>query len=81
MNWDHDHAYVATNFEHIDSDPQVCRILTEHHIDWYADMGGPYVANDPQHQIFNGLHPVPQALQLVDSQGRAKLYRITACRP
>ena len=81
MNWDHDHAYLATNFEHIDSDPQVCRILTDHHIDWYADMGGPYVANDPQHQIFNGLHPVPQALQLVDSQGRAKLYRITACRP
>jgi hypothetical protein len=42
-------------------------------------MGGSYVPGDPQHEMFTGMHPVPDVMQPVDSQGRATLYWITGC--
>lgn len=77
--WDYDHEYLARHFDRVDSDPQVCRILKNNDLKWYVDMGGPYVKNDPQHQVFEGLRPVLGAMHPVDRQGRAMLYRITAC--
>ena len=80
MNWDYDHAYLASNFHNIDSDPEVCRIMERNNLHWYLDMGGSFTdPDDPQHVVFQGLVPVPDALEAIDSQGRATLYRITAC--
>lgn len=80
MAWDHDHAYLASNFRNIGTDPEVCAILQRNDLHWYLDMGGSYSdPNDPQHVMFLGIEPVPGAMEPVDSQGDATLYRITAC--
>ena len=43
-------------------------------------MGGSYSdPYDPQHTMFLGIEPVPDAMEAIDSQGDATLYRITAC--
>ena len=80
MAWDHDHSYLASNFRNINTDPEICAILQRNNLHWYLDMGGSYSdPNDPQHVMFLGIEPVPDAMEAVDSQGDATLYRITAC--
>lgn len=81
MVWDADHTYLAQHLDQITTDPQVCQVLNNHKLRWYIDMGGSYAPGDPQHAVFDGMGNVPQdALKLVDSQGNAKLYEITACQ-
>lgn len=79
MMWDHDHDYLARNLHAIDTDPEVCAIIRRNDLHWYLDMGGSFAPNDPQHAMFTGMRAVPDAMQAVDRQGRAMLYRITAC--
>ena len=79
MQWDYDHDYLARHLGEIRSDPQVCSIIQGNNLHWYLDMGGSYVPGDPQHEMFTGMHPVPDVMQPVDSQGRATLYWITGC--
>lgn len=80
MAWDYDHSYLASNFRNIDTDPEVCAILQRNNLHWYLDMGGSYSdPYDPQHTMFLGIEPVPDAMEAIDSQGDATLYRITAC--
>jgi hypothetical protein len=79
MMWDHDHDYLARNLHAIDTDPEVCAIIRRNDLHWYLDMGGSFAPNDPQHAMFTGMRAVPDAMQAVDRQGRATLYRITAC--
>ncbi|KFI67200.1 hypothetical protein BMAGN_1416 [Bifidobacterium magnum] len=79
MVWDEDHAYLASHLDQIETDPRVCQILDQYHLRWYLDMGGSFMPS-PQHAVFEGMDNVPHsALKLVDSQGRAALYEITAC--
>lgn len=77
--WDQDHLYLARTFSQSPDDPRSCSILKDNNVRWYLDMQGPYMRDDPQHAPFAGLHPVPRAMQEVDRQGRAVLYRITSC--
>ncbi len=79
MAWDQDHFYLANNLKNIDTDPQVCQILKRNNLKWYLSMGGPYVKDDPNQKMFDGLKVVEGAMQQVDRQGEAALYRITAC--
>ena len=79
MAWDQDHFYLANNLKNIDTDPQVCQILKRNDLKWYLSMGGPYVKDDPNQKMFDGLKVVEGAMQEVDRQGDAALYRITAC--
>ncbi|NMN01824.1 DUF6541 family protein [Bifidobacterium panos] len=79
MAWDQDHFYLANNLKNIDTDPQVCQILNRNDLKWYLSMGGPYVKGDPNQKMFDGLKVVEGAMQEVDRQGDAALYRITAC--
>lgn len=79
MDWDKDHIYIANHFDQMGPHTKACSIIRKNHIKWYVDMGKPYVENDPQHRIFEKLHPADHGMKLEDSQGRAKLYRITAC--
>ncbi|RSX53336.1 hypothetical protein D2E26_1378 [Bifidobacterium dolichotidis] len=83
MLWDEPHTYIASNMQNIATDPQVCTTLNEHDLYWYLDMGKPYVQNDPQHQVFEGMSSFDAKsspyLHEVDRQGDAVLYRITGC--
>ena len=79
MMWDHDHDYLARNLHAIDTDPEVCAIIQRNDLRWYLDMGGSFAPHDPQHVMFDGMRPVPGAMEPVARQGRAVLYRIVAC--
>ena len=79
MQWNHDHQYLARNLHAIDTDPEVCGIIRRNDLHWYLGMGGSFAPDDPQHVMFDGMKVVPDAMRLVDHQGRAALYRITAC--
>jgi hypothetical protein len=78
--WDADHKYVAAHLSEIATDPAVCTVLKRNNIEWYVDMGRPFAKNDPNQKMFRSLKVVPGAMSLVDSQGAAKLYRITGCK-
>lgn len=78
MFWDADHRYVAQNLGNIKTDSGVCAVLKRNDLHWYLDMGGPYV-QDSEHDMFEGLKVVHGAMRPVARQGRAVLYRITAC--
>ncbi|ROT86425.1 DUF6541 family protein [Bifidobacterium mongoliense] len=79
MQWDHDHDYLARNLRAIDTDPEVCGIIQRNDLHWYLSMGGSFAPHDPQQAMFNGMRPVPGAMEPVARQGRAVLYRIVAC--
>ena len=78
--WDADHKYVAAHLSEIATNSTVCTVLKRNNIEWYVDMGKPFAKNDPNQKMFRSLKVVPGAMTLVDSQGAAKLYRITACK-
>ncbi|EFA22939.1 DUF6541 family protein [Bifidobacterium gallicum] len=83
MIWDHDHSYLGTHMDNIGNDDKVCSILNDQGLEWYLDMGEPYVSNDPQHQVFDGMQRFDAAssplLEPMDSQGEATLYHIVGC--
>ncbi|MBW3081303.1 DUF6541 family protein, partial [Bifidobacterium saguinibicoloris] len=79
MAWDYDHAYLGGNLKNLGTDPQVCEIIRRNDLHWYVSMGGPYAPDDPNQNVFDGLAVVPDAMQAVDRQGDAVLYRITGC--
>ena len=61
------------------TDPDICPALEEEQVEYVLDFG--------EQEIHGGAHPYPGledlessgAVELVDSEGDAKLYRITAC--
>lgn len=77
--WDDDAKYLAAHFNEIHSNPRVCKILEDKHVDYYyAD----YAGSDPTDASFYGLHgtDTDKGFVKVAQLGSATLYQITACQ-
>ena len=73
--------FVAGHLDDVGSDPRVCRAVRELGIDYLFVGGGRFRTVDPKWEYYEGLDD-PRSkpgFELVDSDGRSKLYRITAC--
>lgn len=73
-----DMKMIIDHLNQVTNDPAVCDALKRTRTRWVLDFG--------THEIHNGDHAYPglrnlgpDVVTLVDSQGAAKLYRITAC--
>ncbi len=77
-------AVVAAHLRDAASDPAVCEAARALDLRWVLDFGGYHLwGGDPSHRdaLYPGLEDVGSApgFRLVDSQGHAKLYELTAC--
>ncbi|MCM3661059.1 hypothetical protein M3148_08650 [Georgenia satyanarayanai] len=76
-----DQRYLQENFHDLTTDPEVCRILREHGVEYYyEDAPMPYgaVGLVGMRPGFYGVD-VMTGLELVASSGTAAVYRIEAC--
>ncbi len=78
-----DMLYLATNFDAIETDPEICRILQDNGIEYfYHDPVLYRVGTGSQAPWFHSLEnpgPVMDKFEEIDSGGSATLYRITVC--
>lgn len=60
---------------------KTCQIAKQRGVDYILDFGSFYMLNIPEAKSYPGFDNVPpsSAVQLVDQQGNAKLYRLTSC--
>ncbi|MGN5731800.1 DUF6541 family protein [Arthrobacter psychrochitiniphilus] len=63
------------------SDPVVCKAIRELNVRYVLDFGSQYLLNHPDRLNYEGLQGLASsdAVTLVDQEGAAKLYRVTAC--
>lgn len=63
------------------SDPAVCKVIRELNVRYVLDFGSQYLLNHPDSLNYEGLQglAISDAVTLVDQEGAAKLYRVTAC--
>ncbi|MDJ0312966.1 DUF6541 family protein [Arthrobacter sp. H35-D1] len=63
------------------SDPAVCNAVRELNVKYVLDFGEQYLLNHPDSKDFGGLQNLAGSgtVELVDQEGAAKLYRVTAC--
>ncbi len=76
---DQDMTTIVDHLNQAKSDPQVCPALARTGVRFVLDFG--------PHEVHNGSHPYPgladlsdsDAVTLIDEQGDARLYEVTAC--
>lgn len=63
------------------SDPAVCEAVRELNVKYVLDFGEQYLLNHPDSEKFAGLEDLADSgtVELVDQEGAAKLYQVTAC--
>ena len=81
---DPDRAVVAERLSAAATDPTVCPAVRALHLGYVLDFGTGYLwGGDPSHRdaFYPGLEGLATAegFRLVDSEGHARLYEITAC--
>ncbi|MGY1845027.1 DUF6541 family protein [Modestobacter sp. SYSU DS0875] len=74
-------AVVAEGLRNASTDPDVCRALADLDIGYALDFGAP-LWRDGRFLSYPGLTGLTHsdAVRLVDHEGRARLYEVTACR-
>ncbi|MGY1748075.1 DUF6541 family protein [Modestobacter sp. SYSU DS0511] len=72
---------VAEGLRHASTDPEVCRALADLDVGYALDFGAP-LWRDGRGLSYPGLTGLAHsdAVRLVDHEGRARLYEVTACR-
>lgn len=79
MQLDGDRATVMNKLRQAEYDPAVCRAVNELNVRWLLDFGDREV-HGAEH-VYAGLDGIENTdlVELVDSEGDARLYRIIAC--
>ncbi|WP_172804305.1 DUF6541 family protein [Arthrobacter sp. QXT-31] len=72
---------IAQDLANAASDPKVCAAVRKLQVTYALDFGEQYLLNHPSSRMYPGLQDLEKSrsLQLVDSEGEAKLYKVTAC--
>jgi len=72
---------VAESLAEADSSPEVCDAVRETKVSYVLDFGKQYLLNHPESRTYPGLQDLgsSDAVQLVDQQGNAKLFKVVAC--
>ena len=72
---------VAESLAEADSSPEVCDAVRETKVSYALDFGKQYLLNHPESKTYPGLQDLgsSDAVELVDQQGNAKLYKVVAC--
>lgn len=73
---------IAEGLAYADTDPRVCPAVRKLNVTYALDLGGQYLLNDPASETYQGLRDLEKskAVQLVDSEGEAKLFKVVACQ-
>lgn len=63
------------------SDPAACKAIRDLNVRYVLDFGTQYLLNHPQSRTYPGLADLAtsSSVELIDQQGAAKLYKVTAC--
>lgn len=72
---------IAEDLDQAGSDPRVCAAVRKLNVSYALDFGDQYLLNHPSSQTYPGLQDLEtsRSLRLVDSEGEAKLFKVTAC--
>lgn len=72
---------VAESLAKADTSPAVCDAVRETKVSYALDFGTQYLLNHPESKTYPGLQNLASsgAVQLVDQQGNAKLFKVVAC--
>ena len=72
---------VAESLAKADTSPAVCDAVRETKVSYALDFGTQYLLNHPESRTYPGLQNLASsgAVQLVDQQGNAKLFKVVAC--
>lgn len=74
-------ALVEKTLNMAREDPATCNAIRELNVRYVLDFGTQYLLNHPQSGSYAGLQNLAtsDSVELIDQQGDAKLYRVTAC--
>jgi len=74
---------IADSLSKADSSPAVCDAVRETKVSYALDFGKQYLLNHPSSRTFPGLQNLDssKAVELVDQEGAAKLFKVVACDP
>jgi hypothetical protein len=72
---------IAADLDKAGSDPKVCAAVRKLNVTYALDFGNQYLMNHTSSRKYPGLQDLEKSrgLQLVDSEGEAKLFKVTAC--
>jgi hypothetical protein len=72
---------VAESLAEAGTSPTVCDAVRETKVSYVLDFGTQYLLNHPESKLYPGLQNLEssKAVQLVDRQGDAKLFKVVAC--
>ena len=72
---------VAESLAEADSSPKVCDAVRQTKVSYALDFGKQYLLDHPESRTYPGLQDLASsdAVQLVDQQGDAKLFKVVAC--
>ncbi len=78
---DPDLRIIANDLANAGTDPKVCPAVRKLKVTYALDFGDQYLMDHPSSQMYPGLQDLEKSrgLQLVDSEGEAKLFKVTAC--
>ncbi len=73
---------IAEGLANADTNPQVCAAVRKLKVTYALDLGSQYLLNHPSSETYQGLQDLEKskAVQLVDSEGDAKLFKVVACQ-
>lgn len=80
--WSDKARYLGRNFNHLESDPRICQILTDMGVTHFYDDDGRYLPNIIHRKDMTGLTTIgipDNDLRLIDEADGARIYKITAC--
>lgn len=72
---------IAEDLDKAGSDPKVCAAVRKLKVTHALDFGNQYLMRHPSSRKYPGLQDLEKSrgLQLVDSEGEAKLFKVTGC--
>jgi hypothetical protein len=78
---DPDLRIIAENLANAGTDPKVCLAVRKLKVTYALDFGNQYLMDHPSTRMYSGLQDLEKSrgLQLMDSEGEAKLFKVTAC--
>lgn len=76
-----DMRIIAKDLADAGADPKVCDAVRKLKVTYALDFGNQYLLNSPSSLKYPGLQDLEKSkgLQLVDSEGEAKLFKVVAC--
>ena len=79
---DDEDKLISQHLRDAEGSPGICRAVQDKHVGYVLDFGQQYVANDADSKSYSGLEGLETspAVRLIDQQGAAKLYEVTACQ-